>query len=207
MKKLISENKGIFSGRITRISKLQNVTIVEVMVHNEDRRRDPNFINFMFYRNNRKEVENFEKGEIVNVEGHMSSYLKQNAEGKNIRAQCIIADKIEKAETSLEKAFGTKGNNFVKEKNEFYIAGIISRIWKNGNMVNIVINTQNGLHLEPIKTTLFTKEPDKILEEYKEGSSICTICRMQTERKVTEEKTTFYENLIIRDYSNMEGIV
>ena len=206
MQKLVSENRGVLSGIITRVKPLSNMTIVELM-DRKGKEEDPEFYSVLFYRKNKDAAAALKKGSRAEFKVHVTSYQKRDEKGKTYNAQSIIADEIVPVRTRLEEAYGFKGRNYAETKNEFYIAGPISGLWRaneNSNVINVIVATQNGLRIEPIRLMFFARKPEEFLASHKVGDIICTVCRLQTRRQKKENGYVYYENIVIRDFSGYE---
>jgi hypothetical protein len=128
-----------------------------------------------------------------------TGYIKEKWNASNHRnSQKFIAETLEYEKTITEEHFGEIGK-FYKEPNiQIFVSGTVRSTMK-----------KNGWYLYAVIPDGDTKDKrTQLLIEMKEldrhpnvrvGDKICAVCSLSTPRKTLNDKTVYFENIIVSD--------
>lgn len=186
-------NTAEIQGRISDVFVGRNVIIVTLFVEGKKN----NFPQVVFNFPERALVENYKKGDFVNIVGSIKVRGVKTENGKNYFDQYIRGYTIFPVGTEMSEKFHKNLGGMYQYKNEVLLEGTVTAINNNHGVFNVLLKPYGEKFNVWCSNYYFNV--DKMLQKYSVGDNICVKCELQTAKKVKEgEKPKYYENLILK---------
>lgn len=186
-------------GRIRDIFVGRNVVIVSLFIEGEKNKH--NFPQVIFNFPERMLVENYKKGDFVNITGCIKVRGVKSKNGKNYFDQYIRGFTIYPVGTEMSEKFGKNLGGMYEYKNEILLEGTITAINNEHGVFNMMMKPYDEKFNVWCSSYYFNV--DKMKDKFSIGDEVCVKCELQTVKKVKEgEKPKYYENLIIKYISS-----
>ncbi len=193
-------NEALFKGTIVSKFETSACIVLRLGITEPRRRRDgsysseSNYPKIYFFKNDVTGVENFEKGDRVEVVAHLSAPKKRRPTGQEYNSQAIIGESVKKAERS-----DTERDTW----NTVDLEGEVLRVERvSERTINIIMEAYNKRFYNQIKVTDFNLSDLVIVP----GRTIHVSGKIITSRKEKNGETRNYENIVAYHVEDL-GIV
>ena len=196
------ENKALMQGIIIRksVTEMMGSLVLATTKKGKDI-KESNAPCICFFQNMKNELEKYEVGDFVCVEGEIQDYVDKNHQ----KRQSICAQSIHPAKSRIEELYGTEGGNLIEKKNEVRLIGTVSGIQDTEHVWNIFLRTVSGGRVHTIAVKLYkTKHTQEMGKSIQKCDSLCIIGSLQTKKRQTERGLLFYENVVAMEVSKLK---
>lgn len=185
-------------GRIRDIFIGRNVVIVSLFIKGEKN----NFPQVIFNFPERMLVENYKKGDFVNITGCIKVRAVKKEDGKNYFDQYIRGFTIYPVGSEMSEKFGKTLGGMYEYKNEVLLEGTVTSINTKHGVYNMMIKPHDD-KFNVWCSNYYLSSDEKTKDKFNVGDVVCAKCELQTNKKIKEgEKPKYYENLIIKYISS-----
>lgn len=195
------ENKAIMQGIIIRKSITDKLGSVVIATTRKGNSRDTNSPCVHFFNDMKEELESYNVGDFVYIEGEMQDYVDKNKK----KRQGITARKIRHAKSRIEELYDKKGGSLIDKKNEVRIMGTVIGIQEADRVWNIFLQTvSNGRTHRLIVKLYKIHDTQEIGNAIQKGDSLCIIGTLQTKKRQTDHGMLFFENIVAMEVSRLD---
>lgn len=197
-------NEVILQGKI--VHKFVHKGIAILTVNTGTSTNKINFPKVTFFGSLRNDVAaNYVVGDHVSIEGWIQSIRPSERIG-NQNLINIYGKKIQKTPSLLESAFDSSLRGSYKPfKNEFKVCGKVLFIENPAKgLVKMTVAAFHGPRPSFVSLAYYTRNPEKVLEEIKEGDIIAAIGCVQTGKKKIKGEVKHFENYVVSEIKTVK---
>ena len=192
-------NDVVLQGSIVHKFSTPAVTILTLAV-----KTSPTIVNYpkvTFFGEAKNKADQFEKGDIVKVDGNIQS-SKVNPKIKNQVTLAVFGEDVTGAKTVMEEAFNVEGR-YVPHKNEFKIAGTVTSVVAvTPEVLAVTVRTDKNKRPSFVRLTRFVgaKNGTDRVSEVAPGDFIYAVGHVQTHKSAKSGETKYFQNYVVSEF-------
>ena len=189
------DNKVLLQGIIIRKSVTEKMgSLILETTKMGEKKRNYNTPCVYFFEPMIKELDNYQLGDFVTIEGEMQAFKDKKSRKKK---QSVVAKKISPAESRIKQIYNVGNSSLIEKKNQVQLLGTVLNIQDASSVWNIFLRVVSEGHVHPLLVKLFKVPATKnVLESIQPGDTVCVMGTIQTKKQKKEERTLYYENIV-----------